>query len=599
MSRSKGRPSRSTVFVAVHGIGDQVRNETIQRVATRVFSNEGKVAALPLGAFPSVDTESYEPLFPGLATARFGEVGFAEVYWAEVTRQIATAGYTLEESKRWGRTIVRRIQKRTGTRLDLMEQVLDEMIDTLAVLDRLLNLARVANLGRFDLKNLLDQFLGDAQFFIEFESVRSEIVTVFNTVMERVRASRPEARIVLVAHSEGTVVAFMGLLLAAAGKDASGKSPAPKPAWLDNIEAVMTLGSPIDKHLILWPELWKDVEDPKHLPEKPIFWRNYYDNGDPIGGELDQTEAWLERHGYSRLFDSKRVPGFTRSYFPGKAHVEYWSDDEVFSHFLNAMPPTAPTDRPKPPRTRPFAVVCSYLAPYAVAAAVLFLAVYALAKGANQWRFANAADLNNLLGYTSLLAGLTVFARIPRLVRTWWRWVVGGLAFAASAVGYYFAVVKPAEGRIEDCELQRFLLWDWKLILVALAVAVVATLIGLRWPRSGMKALVIAGSLAAVGLVGLVQYSAQTQDDNAQTQEERCQPVEDAEARTRGETQRLEPVRIQHAKDGSFWPVLVGGAFFLYLWWFAALIFDLVFVWHRNIRHGAGERILAELMPPE
>ena len=45
--------SRSTVFVAVHGIGDQVRNETIQAVARRVYAWEGAVAALPLGSFPS------------------------------------------------------------------------------------------------------------------------------------------------------------------------------------------------------------------------------------------------------------------------------------------------------------------------------------------------------------------------------------------------------------------------------------------------------------------------------------------------------------------------------------------------------------------
>jgi len=36
--------------------------------------------------------------------------------------------------------------------------------------------------------------------------------------------------------------------------------------------------------------------------------------------------------------------------------------------------------------------------------------------------------------------------------------------------------------------------------------------------------------------------------------------------------------------QGDLWPVFLAGAMFLYLWWLVALIFDLVFVWHRYIR---------------
>src|SRR5947209_5323246 len=39
-------------------------------------------------------------------------------------------------------------------------------------------------------------------------------------------------------------------------------------------------------------------------------------------------------------------------------------------------------------------------------------------------------------------------------------------------------------------------------------------------------------------------------------------------------------------KSPSVWPVILAGAAFLYLWWLAALIFDLVFAWHRYVRHG-------------
>ncbi len=55
------------------------------------------------------------------------------------------------------------------------------------------------------------------------------------------------------------------------------------------------------------------------------------------------------------------------------------------------------------------------------------------------------------------------------------------------------------------------------------------------------------------------------------------------------------PKTAADSEVSSKWPVLVGGAFFLYLWWFSALLFDLVFVWHRNIRHGATDRVMATL----
>jgi hypothetical protein len=44
--------------------------------------------------------------------------------------------------------------------------------------------------------------------------------------------------------------------------------------------------------------------------------------------------------------------------------------------------------------------------------------------------------------------------------------------------------------------------------------------------------------------------------------------------------------------DRKLWPVALGGIAFLYLWWLAALLFDLVFVWHRYIRAGLATTVL-------
>jgi len=44
------------------------------------------------------------------------------------------------------------------------------------------------------------------------------------------------------------------------------------------------------------------------------------------------------------------------------------------------------------------------------------------------------------------------------------------------------------------------------------------------------------------------------------------------------------------------WPVLLGGAGFFYLWWLAALLFDLIFVWHHYVRSAAVADHLREHM---
>ena len=45
----------------------------------------------------------------------------------------------------------------------------------------------------------------------------------------------------------------------------------------------------------------------------------------------------------------------------------------------------------------------------------------------------------------------------------------------------------------------------------------------------------------------------------------------------------------------ALWPLVLASAAFLYLWWLAILIFDLVFVWHRYIRFSAAHNYLYAL----
>jgi len=58
----------------------------------------------------------------------------------------------------------------------------------------------------------------------------------------------------------------------------------------------------------------------------------------------------------------------------------------------------------------------------------------------------------------------------------------------------------------------------------------------------------------------------------------------------------------RHAPDdsGPLWRVFVGIIAWLYLWWLATLLFDLVFVWHRYIRHAVALTFLrAEVQRPD
>jgi hypothetical protein len=47
---------------------------------------------------------------------------------------------------------------------------------------------------------------------------------------------------------------------------------------------------------------------------------------------------------------------------------------------------------------------------------------------------------------------------------------------------------------------------------------------------------------------------------------------------------------------GPVWPVFLATAGFLYLWWLAALIFDLVFVWHLHIRQARVQELIRDIM---
>ncbi len=566
------------VIVAVHGIGDQYSYATIQSVVNQFCGYYNQPAAVPLGNFHSGQAAySIPPPYP---REPFGRLAFAEVYWAPIARNVTNEKYTLEETKKWARTIVERLRLRwcvEGRKghcheadFRLTQQVLGEMIQTIAVVDRICFLADKAGLFTFDLKKLLDDYLGDVQIVAEFKKQRDEILTAFDELLDKIEVAFPNADIYLVTHSEGTVVALLGLLQAF-------REPEP-PRWTDKVRGLMTLGSPIDKHLALWPELFGDnPPSVKALadrsdPQQKIDWRNYYDFGDPVGFNLDGIREWLGANQWNGVFDfdDSHDMGFTRYPFPGKAHVDYWTDKEVFGHFISTVveaEPVAPAKAvgselkkawPKPPDLTDKKWL-SYILPYAGVIALLFVASYILYKavtgamgytgplidGRVPRELAKSLILQQTAGLAALLLGITVVARIPRLTRsTFWRAISFAIA-GFGAIAYMWSVRDN-----ERITLKGFSLLPGAVTLtLAILVVCLVYLASIKRPSWGLTPLMVLGAIAVATMV--VSHL----------------------------------VRAPERTPGPFWPLFLATVAFLYLWWLAALLFDLVFVWHLYIRH--------------
>jgi hypothetical protein len=153
-----------------------------------------------------------------------------------------------------------------------------------------------------------------------------------------------------------------------------------------------------------------------------------------------------------------------------------------------------------------------------------------------------------IVGLTLLHAGVTVAARLPRLVKPHWgTYLSAAAAFAAGAAAYWLV-----PDNVRTWLGGAFTAMPLKLLrhVGVIGLAAIPVLLSWSWPRKphhGRRLLVGSGA-AVVALV--VTFG----------------------------------VVGEGAQGAPIWPVFVAGVAFLYLWWLGILVFDLAFMWHRYIR---------------
>jgi hypothetical protein len=338
----------------------------------------------------------------------------------------------------------------------------------------------------------------------------------------------------------------------------------------------MTIGSPIGKHLVLWPEIWtarsgQALQGLAPAGESKIRWFNYADRGDPVGFDIGLAQRWMNSQDIS-AFQVVEDTVFSRYVLPGEAHVHYWKDGALFDRWfrqVGILPPRRAghaSATPRRPKALPDLALARFVAPvlpfllsFACHAAGVYLLYKAVAGDLDAAHHVDRFTFQHVFALASLLFGVTTCSRIWRITPAGsggpLTLGVLGLCIGAGPVLAFpdhfplltaLGALVPAA--IPDAPMRG------AVALVA-ASSVLAALGAAPWrARWGRRVLLLAGSLCTAALCALM---------------------------------------LVHVDGAAIWPLALAGALFIYAWWLGILTFDLSFLWVRHARQGAGLKRLA------
>ena len=193
-------------------------------------------------------------------------------------------------------------------------------------------------------------------------------------------------------------------------------SALPSILWRDVPMLLVTLGSPIDKYLTLWPGNYMHLTEAELIPERrePILHVNLCDENDPVGHHLGATTSTPV---YRKLFRSLNDTVFRRYPWPAVAHTLYWQDTPLFADLLrqidawsSGQPLPAPQDLYRS-QARNAAAACFIV--YFVVPAVCAILLWMLVRGTTDKPWSGMDIMRNVIAMWLLFDPLPLLSRQP------------------------------------------------------------------------------------------------------------------------------------------------------------------------------------------
>jgi len=387
-----------TLGKATGQTGKEIRAKTAEDCRFEIEQNK----FLPWVEFEGIPQFAGPPLpsspFLGEPSSTPGKnIRFVDMCWADIMQlDYPEVGQSVQE---WADGLLGRLSRKNewaennpGKGAEVPQWVLK----TLELLIETLVLTGKVMAFRFkEMKDLIvTKFLGDVQQYGEYSRCRGQAVRRFHKLMTRVHQKHYEEfpdikpRYTIIAHSLGTVMSMDSIMYARAKKEIREGTLVVGPnlpfrgyltseekeriekkksgsvltveeqekleqlhvPWIDDVKSFVTLGSPIDKYLVMWWMNYKYLLSPANwlVPrDDKIKHYNYCDEQDPVGGELDVARTAA---GFDSVFSTIEDRVFTRYVIPGAAHNAYWKDLNLFKWILHNTVDQKPShlaDEPK------------------------------------------------------------------------------------------------------------------------------------------------------------------------------------------------------------------------------------------------------------